>query len=217
MKKPYFYQRMGSLVDPGFFPVSVRSDLLLYLEKSPLTEEQKTGLIDCVGESWQAIFEGEVQPGKLQRQQIEEVSASARRLLASLRKLGDSAKEAMHSQSALLVHGTAPKVRIREEVRAAVSQTGGSIPSSAWDWVEALEQLATYTGETIAVDRQSKPTQILARSLVAVAAKHLNDVTGAFPPSDRSAWFADFMFHVGEWLEIEIGPRVVVSGIKAAR
>ena len=212
--KPDFSCGGGGIVNPEFIPASVRSELLRHLKRSQLTAGQKTSLLNCANVIGQMV-NNKIEPGKLQRKQIETIEANAKRLLASLKLLGPPAMEALHASTDYLVFGSAPPIELKVEIKSVMKQSDDSLLSSAWDWIEALEKAAHYAAAQYRVDKQSKPDLMRARDYVAVLAERVCELTGAPPPKDRSSWFAHFCLSIGEHLGLPIGPRIVASGIKA--
>ena len=62
--KPDFSVGGGGMVDPEFIPADVRRELLLHLEKSPLTGEQKKALIQYANDMGQTVMDGELLPAQ---------------------------------------------------------------------------------------------------------------------------------------------------------
>lgn len=214
--KPDFSTGGGGLVDPEFIPASVRRELMLHLARSRLTENQKAALLTFANDMGQ-MLDRDSDPGKLQREQIEALETNARRLLASLTALGQPALEALHAHTDYLAFGSAPPVELDEDIKNAMKQPHGSLLSSAWDWVDALEKAASYAAGKYEIDKQSKPEQMRARGFVSLMAKQIQALTGAPPPKDPASWFSAFSVCLGNHLGLPIGPRVVASGIEATR
>lgn len=82
--KPDLSRGSGGLINPGFIPASVRDELLLHLNRSPLTAGQKSALLTYANDIGCAMMDEELETGKRQRTQIEAIENNARRLLASL-------------------------------------------------------------------------------------------------------------------------------------
>jgi len=101
--KPDFYVGGGGMVDAEFIPADVRRELLLHLEKSPLSGEQKNALIEYANDMGQMVMDGELLPAQIQRTQIERVANEARRLLQALNQLSRPAREALHAHTDYLV------------------------------------------------------------------------------------------------------------------
>jgi hypothetical protein len=217
MDKPDLSSGCGGWVDPDFLPKQLRAELLLHLASSPLTSQQRESLLTFANDMGQMILDGELQPGQEQREQIEKIATSARRLLANLNTLGEPARQALQAHADYLAFGTTPPVRLAPQVKAAIQSRDGNLLSSAWDWVAALELASEYTAKQYSVSRQNKPEEMRSRAYVSMLAGHVRDVTGALPPVDRSAWFAAFFEALAAHLNIPGGPRIVASGIDAAR
>ena len=215
--KPDFSCGGGDIVDPEFIPASVRRELLLHLERSRLTDSQKEALLVFANDIGQMVTDRETEPAKLQRTQIEAIEANARRLLASLAALGHPAREALHAHADYLAWGSAPPIELDQHIKAAIKHPNGSLLSSAWDWVAALEKAAEYTAAKYNIDKQSKPEQMRARGYVSLLAERVKELTGAAPPKDPASWFAGFAQCLGDHLGLPIGPRIVASGIEAIR
>lgn len=218
-QKPDFSVGGGGMVDPSFITPSVRSELMLHLARSPLTDGQKAALLNFANDYGQMLLRSNPDPdsGQLQRTQIKAIEANARRLLASLNVLGESAREALHAHTDYLAYGSAPPVDLGEHIKDAIKQPHGSLLGSSWDWIAALEKAAAYTAAKYKIDRQSKPEQMKARGFVSLQAEHIRNMTGNLPPKDRSGWFAGYAECLGNHLGLPTGPRIVASGIDAAR
>jgi len=215
--KPDFYVGGGGMVDAEFIPADVRRELLLHLEKSPLSGEQKNALIEYANDMGQMVMDGELLPAQIQRTQIERVANEARRLLQALNQLSRPAREALHAHTDYLAYGSRPPVDLEPHVIAAIRQPDGSLLATGWDYVEALEKAAEYAAEQYTMDKTTKPEQLRARGYVSMLAEHVRDMTGKAPPKDKASWFACFAACLGEHLALPIGPRVVASGVTAIR
>lgn len=215
--KPDFSVGSGGWVDPNFLPQSLCDELLLHLQKSPLTSEQKAALIKFANDMAQMVMDGDLEPAQATRGQIERVASDARRLLSSMNQLSASARDALHAHVAYLVLGSAPPVGLEEPIKDVLKHPQHTLLSNVWDWVEALEKSAEYATEKITPDTTSKPNLLRARGYVAMIAEHVQRMTGACPPKDPASWFAVFVVRLGEHLGMPIGPRVVASGIDAIR
>ena len=205
------------MVDPEFIPADVRRELLLHLEKSPLTGEQKKALIQYANDMGQMVMDGELLPAQIQRTQIERVANEARRLLQALNQLSQPARDALHAHTDYLAYGSRPPVELEQAVKASIKQPGGSLLATGWDYVEALEKAAEYAAQQYTIDTTTKPEQSRARGFVSMLAEHVRGMTGEPPPKDKASWFACFAACLGEHLALPIGPRVIASGITAIR
>jgi len=203
--------------NPEFIPADVRQNLLLRLVNSPLSSEQKTLLVAYANDLGQRTMSREIEAGKKQREQIEAVAANAHRLLSSLKMLGKPARIALNAHFEYLAVGDNPPVEIDAEIKTQINQRNASLLSSSWNWVEALNYAANYAAEQFTVDKTTKPGQMRARGFVAKLAWQTRELTGVLPPKDPAAWFADFAECLGDHLHLEIGPRIVRSGIEAVR
>ena len=216
-KKPDFSTGGGGMVDPEFIPTHVRRELMLHLKKSPLTDTQKDSLIEYANDIGQMAMDGELQAAKTQRQQIERVASDARRLLQALQQLSTPARDALHAHTDYLAYGSRPPVELEQAVKATIRQPGGSLLSTGWDYVEALEKAAEYAAEQYTMDTTTKPQQLRARGYVSMLAEHVRAMTGEAPPKDNASWFACFAACLGTHLALPIGPRIIASGIAAIR
>ena len=216
--KPDFSVGYGALVDPEFISEAGRGELLLHLNLSKLTDDQKNALLIFSNDIGQIVLDGELESGKKQREQIEAVAINAKRLLASLTLLGQPARDALHTYTDYLAYGSAPPVEIDHHIKATITQPGKSLLSSAWDWVEALETASNYATEKFNFGKTSKPEQMRARDLVSMLAERVRELTGSLPPKDAASWFAGFAECLGKQLKLPIGgSRIVKSGIEAVR
>lgn len=215
--KPDFSAGGGGMVDAEFIPAPVREELLRHLHKSPLTGEQKSALIKYANDIGQMVMDGELTPAQAQRKQIERVANEARRLLQALNQLSQPARDALHAHTDYLAYGSRPPVELEQAVKASIKQPGGSLLSTGWDYVEALEKAAEYAAQQYTIDTTTKPEQSRARGFVSMLAEHVRAMTGKAPPKDNASWFACFASCLGEHLALPIGPRIIASGIAAIR
>lgn len=215
--KPDFSTGGCGLVDPEFIPESVRRELLLHLNNSPLSDDQKKSLIKFAGRIAQMVLDGKLAVGKIQREQIEAVAANARRLLQSLKMLGQPARDVLNANTDYLADVSAPPIELDNQIIDAINQPGSDLLSASWDWVNALESAAAYTVEQFKIDKTSKPEQMQSRGVVSMLAERVEVLTGSKPPCDRAAWFSNFSECLGRNMGLKIGPRIVESGIKATR
>ena len=206
----------GSIVDEQFLPESLRSELLLSLKRSPLTKDQQRSLINYANTISQSYGETESASYAKQRDEIKAVAQNARRLLASINLLSESARKNFESHSLYLLMGSAPPVTIPKIVKTTTPNKE-HILSPASEWISAVELAGTYAASQYKIDRQSKPEQYTARSLVGMMAQHVQLMTGTLPPVDPSAWFAEFMESLGRHLDLRIGWRILKSGVEVNR
>ncbi|MEQ6614202.1 hypothetical protein ACRS57_03665 [Pseudomonas aeruginosa] len=197
-KRPNLAPVPAVWIAPDVFPKHLHDELLLHLQSSPLTSDQKRELIAYCGTL--AQLPADLTPMAVQNDQLEAVASNARRLLASLAGLSDSARDAI-----------AAHARDLEGFPERIPEN--DLLSSAWEVVHRLEVAADYTKAQLEMDRQSKPAQHRARSLVGALASYLIRKTGKAPPKDRSAWFAAFSGCFGAHLGLEIGPRIVANAV----
>ena len=215
--KPDFSAGGGGMVDAEFIPAPVRRELLLHLERAPLSDEQKNALIKYANDMGQMVMGDELTPAQADRKQIERVASEARRLLQALQQLSTPAREALHAHTDYLAYGSRPPVELEQAVIATIRQPGGSLLSTGWDYVEALEKAAEYAAEQYTMDTTTKPQQLRARGYVSMLAEHVRAMTGKAPPKDKASWFACFAACLGAHLALPIGPRIIASGIAAIR
>lgn len=199
-------------INPDYFTGAHRERMLLALSRSPLSQHEQLGLIDFCCRYLQMTKVDE-DAGATQKEQILAVAQESRRLLASMNKLGKPARSALKAHADYLMHGSTPPVTIDFAVRATARTSGQSLLSTCWLWVDALEHCCEYAASMYQVDRASKPAQTVARGAVALMAQHILQRTGKLPPSNGASWFAEFAGFVGEVVGLEIGPRIVASGI----
>lgn len=217
MKKPDLSSGHGGMVDPEFIPADVRKNLMLALVHSPLTEDQKISLLDYANDISQMILASEIETGKKIREQIEKVASDARRLLSSINTIGEPARDALHAHANYLAWGSTPPVELDYHIKEQIKDPRTTLLSSAWDWVAALEASASYATTQFKIDKTSKPKQMRGRGFVSMMAERILELTGTKPPKDPASWFAGFAECLGQHLSIEVGPRIVKSGIEAIR
>lgn len=213
-QKPDLSSGEGGWIDPDYLPAELKSELKRHLVASPLNESQKCSLLERCSMMAQALQDGPGDPLDRQRAQIVSVADNARRLLASLNALSASARDALNAHTDYLAFGSNPPVELPDQVIASVKTPGHHFLAEAWDWVQSLELAGDYAAGQFTMDRQTKTGQLHARGYVTLIATHIFEMTGRYPPKDRSAWFFAFMNRLGEHLGMEIGPRIVASGIE---
>lgn len=194
-QKPDFSRGGARWIDPTFIPESVRCELLLHLLQSRLTEGQKATLMKLANDEAQIAMFDDLDAGKTQRKEIEAVEANARRLLASMTALSATARNTLRAHT---------RVKISDR----------QFLSAAWDWVAALEEASAFAASKYKIDKQSKPSQTVARYFVSRLAEHVRELTGEPPPKDPASWFSAFVECLGNHLNLPIGPRIVASAIK---
>ncbi|MFY8042313.1 MAG: hypothetical protein ACOVOD_05245 [Rhodoferax sp.] len=116
----------------------------------------------------------------------------------------------------LLMTHTAPDVGLPSTLKAPTGKYG-KIVSEAWDYVQAIEILATYAADKIKPSKQYKPDQELARGLARFIACEFQNVTGSLPPDTRASWFAKFMALIASHYRIPCGPRIIRGAIADLR
>lgn len=204
----------GSIIDEQFLPESLRSELLLGLKRSPLTKDQQRSLINYANMISQSYGETQSASYAKQRNEIEAVAQNARRLLASINLLSESARKQFESHSLYLLMGSAPPVTMPKIVKTTTPNKE-HILSPASEWISAVELAGTYAASQYKIDRQSKPEQNTARSLVGMMARHIKEMTGKLPPTDRNGWFTQFMSRLADKSKLPMGSTIVEAGIKS--
>lgn len=215
LKKPDFSVGEGGWVDPDFFPLDLRSELMLHLMGGPLNDGQKMALISFASQIAQFALCGEAIAAQTQREQIEKIARDARRLLSSMNALCTPAKESLHAHTDYLVYGSHPPTKLQDHIKDSIKHPDVSLLSVTWDWVEALEESCQYAIQQFTPDTTSKPLLMRARGYVSMLAQYIYDMTGSWPPKAAASWFAAFATRLGEHLSLPIGPRVIASGIEA--
>lgn len=215
--KPDFSPGVAKWVDGDFFPPDVKRELLLHLDKSTLTQKQQQALITFADVICQQAFPYDPETGKKQRAQIEAVAMNADRLLASLTLMSGPAASALRAQADYLVYGSGVPVELDDHVKTVMKHRGENLLLLAWDWIEALQTAATFAAEQFNIDKTSKPTQTRARGYVALMAQYVEKLSGSKPPKDPASWFAGFAGCVCKHMQLDVGARIVKSGIQAVR
>lgn len=216
-QKPDLSSGSGGWIDPDYLPDELKSELRRHLLSSPLNDEQISALLEHCSKMAQMLEDGPDNPLDEQRAQITSVANNARRLLAGLNSLSNSARDALHAHTDYLAFGSSPPVELPASVIASIKTPGHHFLSEAWDWVQSLELAAEYATSQFTIDRQAKTGQLRARGYVSLIATYIFEATGRYPPKDRSAWFSSFMNCLGAHLGMEIGPRIVASGIEVVK
>ncbi len=235
--KPTFSSQSGIWINPQHLPAEILDWLEMHVAESGLDPAQRKRFVAHASQLAQ-MPQGDDEPMAEQLQKIEKVQSDARRLLASIHGLSESAATtlAMYTREACLV----PESPIPPDMveRIATLERMGFLEQT-WEWVNALEATADYVRSRQESSRQDKPKQARARALVANLASFHVQLTGTIrpgdktaprfspdwcdkrlpgkvPPKDPAAWFAKFAECLGEHMGLEVGPRIVRSGIEMA-
>jgi len=212
-RKPNFTVKSGFWVDPNHLPDVVRSDLLLELKGSGLDNGQQEIMLARANQIAQIPHTGD-EPIAKQSNQLEKIVSDVHRLLNSLNALSEAtiATLEMHAREAPVLEDPSPiAFDIVEKLTAAESN---GILADSWEWINALGAAAEYAISQQAPSKQAKPKQARARAVVAgLASCHLT-LTGKAPPSDPASWFAGFVGRLANHMGLEVGPRIVKSGIE---
>lgn len=213
-KKPDFARKFQFKVSATFLPDEVRYWLVMHAAKSGLNPAQQEKLIAHANQLAQMPSVSEV-PIATERDEIAKVASEARRLLASLHALSEStvATLAIHSREACIERPCPMPIDIVERL---IGPESIDLLDEAWEWVSALEGAAEYAQSQLKPSKQAKPQQSRARGLVASLAMSYRRMTNEDPPKDPASWFAEFSKCLGGHLGLDVGPRIVVSGIELA-
>ncbi|HEV7271788.1 hypothetical protein [Pseudoxanthomonas sp.] len=213
--KPEFGTAPGFWIDPAYLPDAVRLSLHIEARKSGLTPEQQEKLVRFAGELAQMPNLGD-EAIATQRDQITKIASEARRLLASLKGLSPAAAQtlAMYARDALVERPPSLSPDMADRLSG---MERNALLDEAWEWANAVEAVSEYAASQLEPSRQAKPKQARARALVSNLAGFYWRMTGEFPAADPAAWFAGFTDRLGEQLGLEIGPRIVKSGIEDAK
>lgn len=216
-------------VNPNYLPPEVVRELTVAVSNSGLPDEQRPQMLAFANNLAQhPTLVG--LPIAKEREELEKVASSARRLLANIRSMHES------TEGTLFVHMRESRaIRLSELSYAAVEATDGTRPEDFLDRVvesvTALGEFADYAGSQLQPTRQDKPTQEIQRALVSNLAAHHLKLSGSLPPSNEASWFADFVRVLGAFMGLHddaaadkqkdgsnfIGPRIIQSGIKAVK
>ena len=235
--KPNFSSQLGVWLNPQHLPAEILGWLEMHIAESGLDPAQRERFVAYASQLAQ-MPQGDDEPMAEQLQRIEKIQSDARRLLASINGLGESAAAtlAMYTREACLVPESPIPPDMVERI-AALERMG--FLEQTWEWVNALEATAGYVRSRQEASRQDKPKQARARALVANLASFHVQLTGTIrpgdktaprfspdwcdtrlpgtaPPKDSAAWFAQFVKCLGEHMGLEVGPRIVRSGIEMA-
>lgn len=194
-KKPDLAPVHAFIVEADFLPDELRTELLLHLAGSPLSDDQKTNLLRRCSELAQTP--AVTAPAAKQASNLEAIASNARRLLASMNMDGDT-------RDVLAMHARCDLGHDAEFL------------SRVWDAVRALKDAAEYAQQQMTVDRQAKPGQQTARNLVHQLAVYVYNLTGQMPPKDPASWFAPFVECLGKHLDLTVGHRIIKSAIDSA-
>lgn len=214
--KPDFSHGAAKRIDPEFLPTNVRGELMLHLNTSRLTDDQKIDLIEFAGVVCQMLPDDE-STGAEQRKRIRTVEENTRRLLNSMRLLGDPERSALQAHTRFLVNSDKSPINLGDHINAELSKPRARILSSSWDWLSALEKAAGFAADQYKIDKQSKPDQARGRCCVIWLAEHIQALTGEIPPKDPASWFAGFAECLGKQIDLKIGTHIIKSGIESIR
>ena len=213
--KPEFSTDRGFWIDPEYLPGEVRLSLLIEVKKSALTPDQQQKFVRFASELAQVPSAGD-EAIAVQKDQITKVASEARRLLASLNGLSAPTTQtlSMYAREALIDR---PEALSPDMADRLLGMERTALLDEAWEWANALEAVCEHTASHLEPSRQAKPKQARARALVSNLASFYWRITGEFPAADPAAWFAGFADRLGEHLGLEVGPRIVKSGIEDAK
>ncbi|MBW8310718.1 MAG: hypothetical protein K0M64_01670 [Rhizobium sp.] len=214
-KKPNFTGSKGFWLNPDHLPSRVRIDLSRELARSQLPIEKQQSFLRYATMIAQFPDTNE-EPLAVQRDRIAKVASDARRLLGSLRTVGEPAAITLgiHAREAILFrHPDVPN----ELAERVLSSGHLDFLDETWNWVHTLRVVSEEAISAMEPSRQAKPKQAKARALVSNMAIFYWRLAGEFPPSDSASWFAGFARQLGAHMDLEIGPRLVKSGIEDAK
>ncbi|WP_036171141.1 hypothetical protein [Noviluteimonas dokdonensis] len=212
-KKPNLTVKSGFWIDPNHLPEEVRSDLMLELNDSGLDYEQQQALLTHANQIAQMPHTGDV-PTAQQCDELKKLVTDVHRLQNCLNALSEAtiATLEIHTREAAVLEDPYPFSYAILEKLGDIESDG--ILSESWDWINALGEAAEYALTQQSPSRQAKPKQARARSVVAELARYFIKMTGKAPPLDAASWFAGFAGRLAEHMQLEVGPRIVRSGIE---
>jgi hypothetical protein len=211
-KKPNLTVKSGFWVDPVFLPDTLRFDLLLELKGSGLDVDQQELFLARANLAAQMPHTGDVAIAT-QSDEMKKVASDARRLLNSLNALSEATISTfeMHAREAPILEYPSP-IPFNIVEKLAQDESGGLL-SEAWEWINALDAAAEYALSQQAPSKQAKPKQARARALVANLTSCFFQMTGKAPPADPASWFTGFVLRLAEHMDLEVGDKVLRSGI----
>ena len=223
LQKPDFSIGGPLQYDGEFFPASVREACMTEFRRSWLTAEQQHQLLVFISANAKLQCTGDMSTDSELRDQLDGLAAAAHALQIAINKLNSSAASKLRAETVFLVRGIAPPhalpATVLHTLRAREHHLGvggpGGLLDTAFDWAAALEISAEHAIEHIHPTKNGKPKEIRARRLVTLLAQWVRDKTGRPPPKDSAAWFAGVVAHLGSHLELDIGARLIASGIEA--
>lgn len=235
-KNPNLGPPLGFGADPNFLPDDVRKWLAMHAARSSLSDAQQEKLITYANQIAQ-MPDTSHEPIAIQNGELKKIAANARRLRNSLNALSRStiATLELHTREAPALEAPCP-IPIEIIEKLAEPQSLGILDES-WEWISALEAAAEHALSQQRPSKQAKPKEESARSLVANLASYHVQLTGSIvrgdktaerwspewcdirtpgvlPPKDAASWFAKFAVCLGQHMGLEIGPRIVRSGIE---
>ena len=215
LKKPDLSVGHSCIVDSKFLPEKLRNQLKDHLVGANMSTTQIEGFLDDCGIATQKIVLDREQIGiGKEKTELEAIATNARRLLVSINAANSQTRDTLTAVSEELAFGTNPTVKLPRKVITDV-RDGINTPllALAWDYVQALEQLANYASEQVTPSKQSKPEQVNRKRLTASIVEGYLIRFDALPPADRAGWFAGFMQCLGDHYGVVCGPRIVSGAI----
>lgn len=238
-KKPDLSVESGTWINPGFLSERTRRDLAdVLVTAKGVDPKLRTKLIDFANDYLQYRSERDEATASI-CDQLDDVAKKASKLLETLESLSRATIEtlAIHAQETAQL-GAPP---IEPEIAYRITRVDETrFLDAVWDHASALETIAKYAKDTERPSRTDKPDQNQARALVAnVALRYMqltsvvvpdgetilrfgqewcggDRVPGEPPPKNPAGWFAEFVGVLGSKMGLEIGPKIVKSGIALA-
>ncbi|MDM0118902.1 hypothetical protein [Variovorax arabinosiphilus] len=219
--KPDLGDGTGALVEANYIPGLLRGRLRRVLVSQGIDAHAAESFLQNCGEWVQQTIDDKLSigPGR-QREELLKIAGNADRLLQSLALATQQTRDALQLQSELVKHSDAARDGVAETVPNSVVASEGldrTVQGIAWDFIDALEVLASRAAAALDPTRQSKPDQANAQHLTARIVDVYYGRFGRLPPSDPGAWFATFMSELGAHYSIPCGPRIINAAIKAKK
>lgn len=215
--KQAFRAGQADWLNPEFLPAPVCRQLELLLPDKLTSEQKVTFILRCVEIAWLANQSRRASPQAAMRDELAAVAAASRRLLAAMRLLSQDTIDKIEPDAYAAARGLLPASPLSVPIKDALTKNPASFLSTAWDWIDDLERVATLTASRLKPAREDKPELSNGRALVRnVAAAHL-ELFLVLPPAGQHEWFAGFMAVLGEFLNMQCGPRVVAGALRTLR
>ena len=207
----------GGWVNAPFLADKIRQELMLHLGQAGLTNDQVERFLDSCNHIAR-IENGERQRigADLVRKDLQGIAGNVRRLRNSIRKADPQAVDSQGIYIDEMAEKYLPALHHSYPVSDETDSQYHPF-SKIWLFLELLELSANQAAGDLQPSRQAKPSQVNGLRLTTKVAKAYWLQCGNLPPANRASWFAGFMECLGSHLQMQCGPRIVATGIRAVK